>query len=580
MAAPAGHRGHAAAGPGPAVPGATAVGTDTLDGSGSGLPTGPVSPFHLAGLSFAGREVAARAGTRLRADPGRRADPRVSVDPGRTRARAPDIRVSVDPGRTRARAPDIREHRCPHRAGRARRRVRAGTARTARPPRCRCAARSRRRRGHRRRRRRARRPAARAAPDHRHRQPEGWRGQDHDRGEPRCRPGGVGPPRPGGRPRPPGQRVDRARASTPATCSASIYDVLMHDTPALDAVEPTSLKNLFVIPATLDLAGAEIELVPAFSRELKLKRALDAVRTEYDVVLIDCPPSLGLLTVNGLAAADDVIVPIQCEYYALEGLGPAAAERRAGALEPQRRRSTSGGSSSRCTTPGPRLAEQVETEVREHFGAKVYKTVVPRTVRLAEAPSFGQPMIVFDSDVARCVGVPEPGERGERWRDAADWVRGSGPSSPRRNRGRGSRGGRPRRAPAGLDQAEPVPTAGPLRRGGAGGSSPTRSARSACSSRSSCVPAGDDEYELIAGERRWRAARRVGLQTIPALVRETDDAAALEQALVENVHRDRPQPARGGRRLPAAHRGLRAHPRRRRGPRRPEPRHGDATRSG
>ena len=94
----------------------------------------------------------------------------------------------------------------------------------------------------------------------------------------------------------------------------------MNDAAIEDCVEPTSLKNLFVAPATIDLAGAEIELVPAFSRELKLRRALDEIRDDYDYVLIDCPPSLGLLTVNGLAAADDVIVPIQCEYYALEGL--------------------------------------------------------------------------------------------------------------------------------------------------------------------------------------------------------------------------------------------------------------------
>jgi chromosome partitioning protein len=182
----------------------------------------------------------------------------------------------------------------------------------------------------------------------------------------------------------------------PRDVNASIYDVLMHDTPALDAVEPTSLKNLFVIPATLDLAGAEIELVPAFSRELKLKRALDAVRSEYDVVLIDCPPSLGLLTVNGLAAADDVIVPIQCEYYALEGLGQllrnVALVRSSlnASLEVR-------GIILTMYDARTRLAEQVETEVREHFGSKVYKTVVPRTVRLAEAPSFGQPVIVFDS---------------------------------------------------------------------------------------------------------------------------------------------------------------------------------------
>jgi chromosome partitioning protein len=182
----------------------------------------------------------------------------------------------------------------------------------------------------------------------------------------------------------------------PRDVNASIYDVLMQDTPALDAVEPTSLKNLFVIPATLDLAGAEIELVPAFSRELKLKRALDSVRTEYDVVLIDCPPSLGLLTVNGLAAADDVIVPIQCEYYALEGLGQLL--RNVALVRSSLNASLDvRGIILTMYDARTRLAEQVETEVREHFGPKVYKTVVPRTVRLAEAPSFGQPVIVFDS---------------------------------------------------------------------------------------------------------------------------------------------------------------------------------------
>jgi chromosome partitioning protein len=182
----------------------------------------------------------------------------------------------------------------------------------------------------------------------------------------------------------------------PRDVGASIYDVLMHDVPAMDAVEPTSLKNLFVIPATIDLAGAEIELVPAFSRELKLRRALDAVRPKYDLILIDCPPSLGLLTVNGLAAADDVIVPIQCEYYALEGLGQLL---RNVALVRSSLNATLDVRGIILTMYDGRtsLARQVENEVREHFGSKVYKTVVPRTVRLSEAPSFGQPIIVFDS---------------------------------------------------------------------------------------------------------------------------------------------------------------------------------------
>jgi chromosome partitioning protein len=181
----------------------------------------------------------------------------------------------------------------------------------------------------------------------------------------------------------------------PRDVQYSIYDVIMNDTPAMDAIEPTSLKNLFVIPATLDLAGAEIELVPAFSREQKLKRALDAIRDDYDIILIDCPPSLGLLTVNGLAAADDVIVPIQCEYYALEGLGQLlrnVANVRS-VLNPTL---DVRGIVLTMHDTRTRLADQVESEVREHFGTRVYTTVVPRTVRLAEAPSFGQPIIVFD----------------------------------------------------------------------------------------------------------------------------------------------------------------------------------------
>jgi chromosome partitioning protein len=175
----------------------------------------------------------------------------------------------------------------------------------------------------------------------------------------------------------------------------SIYDVIMNDTPVDDCVEPTSVKNLFVCPATIDLAGAEIELVPAFSRELKLKRALQSAREDYDFTLIDCPPSLGLLTVNGLAASDDVIVPIQCEYYALEGLGQLLRNVALvkSNLNPEL---DVRGIVLTMYDARTRLAVQVEAEVREHFGPKVYRTVVPRTVRISEAPSFGEPIIVFD----------------------------------------------------------------------------------------------------------------------------------------------------------------------------------------
>jgi chromosome partitioning protein len=175
----------------------------------------------------------------------------------------------------------------------------------------------------------------------------------------------------------------------------SIYDVIMNDAAIEDCIEPTTLKNLFVAPATIDLAGAEIELVPAFSRELKLRRALHEIKDDYDYMIIDCPPSLGLLTVNGLAAADDVIVPIQCEYYALEGLSQLI--RNVSLVQRNLNPSLDvRGIVLTMYDARTKLADQVEQEVRNHFGRTVYQTVIPRTVRLSEAPSFGQPIILFD----------------------------------------------------------------------------------------------------------------------------------------------------------------------------------------
>lgn len=175
----------------------------------------------------------------------------------------------------------------------------------------------------------------------------------------------------------------------------SIYDVLLHDVPVEDCIEPTNLRNLFLVPATIDLAGAEIELVPTFSRELRLKRAIAPVLDEFDFVLIDCPPSLGLLTINALAAANEVAVPIQCEYYALEGLGQLLSniERVRANLNPGLSVTTIIMTMFDART---RLGEQVVDEVRRHFGDRVCRSVVPRTVRLSEAPSYGQPIIVFD----------------------------------------------------------------------------------------------------------------------------------------------------------------------------------------
>jgi len=175
----------------------------------------------------------------------------------------------------------------------------------------------------------------------------------------------------------------------------SVYDVLMRELPIEDALEPTSVRNLFVVPATIDLAGAEIELVPAFSRELRLKRALDGAADDFDFTLIDCPPSLGLLTVNALAAANEVVVPVQCEYYALEGL--SALLRNVQLVQNNLNKALEV-STIILTMYDARtkLAEQVAQEVRSHFGNVVCRNLVPRTVRLSEAPSYGQPIIVFD----------------------------------------------------------------------------------------------------------------------------------------------------------------------------------------
>jgi chromosome partitioning protein len=175
----------------------------------------------------------------------------------------------------------------------------------------------------------------------------------------------------------------------------SMYDVIMRDTPLEDCIEPTSVRNLFVAPATIDLAGVEIELVPAFSRELRVRRAVESVAEEFDFVLIDCPPSLGLITINGLAAASEVLVPIQCEYYALEGLGQLLRNVHLVASNLNDRLEVSAIVLTMYDAR-TRLAVDVASEVRQHFGEKVCRNVIPRTVRLSEAPSFGQPITVFD----------------------------------------------------------------------------------------------------------------------------------------------------------------------------------------
>jgi chromosome partitioning protein len=175
----------------------------------------------------------------------------------------------------------------------------------------------------------------------------------------------------------------------------TIYNVLAFEESAENAILPTDLPLLFVLPADKNLAGAEIELVNTDRREYRLKSVLAAVRDVYDYIIIDCPPSLGLLTVNGLTAADSLLVPIQCEYFALEGvteLFDTLARLRRG-LNPQL---AIEGLLLTMYDERTNLSAAVAQDLRDFYGSQVLKTVIPRNVRLAEAPSYGKPIILYD----------------------------------------------------------------------------------------------------------------------------------------------------------------------------------------
>ena len=176
----------------------------------------------------------------------------------------------------------------------------------------------------------------------------------------------------------------------------SIYDVMMSGGDAKAAVNPgIKFPLLDVMPSTRDLVGAEIELVGAMSRETILRRALDSIRSDYEFILLDCPPSLGLLTLNALTASDSLLIPIQCEFYALEGLSQLLNTVRLvqRALNPHLEIE---GVLLTMFDGRLNLARQVAAEAKEYFGDRVYKTSIPRNVRLAEAPSFGEPILRYD----------------------------------------------------------------------------------------------------------------------------------------------------------------------------------------
>jgi chromosome partitioning protein len=177
--------------------------------------------------------------------------------------------------------------------------------------------------------------------------------------------------------------------------TVTIYDVIASSRGISEAMIQTEVPGLWVVPSTMDLAGAEVELVGEASRESRLARIVDGVRGGFDFVVLDCPPSVGMLTINALAAADELIVPIQCEYYALEGLGHVMRNLRLiqQSINPSLRLA---GIVLTMFDARTRLAEQVAQEIRSHFGAQVYEAVIPRSVRVAEAPGYGVPIIRYD----------------------------------------------------------------------------------------------------------------------------------------------------------------------------------------
>ena len=184
---------------------------------------------------------------------------------------------------------------------------------------------------------------------------------------------------------------------SPIDIKESIYDILIHELEPDEVILNTGYTNLEIIPSSIQLAGAEVELVPSLKREFKLKEAVSKIENNYDFIIIDCPPALGLLTINALTAAREVIIPIQCEYYALEGLGQLLNTIN---LVKKNLNNDLKITGSIMTMYDPRikLSGQVIEEVKNYFSEKVYKTIIPRNVRLSEAPSYGKPIIDYDPE--------------------------------------------------------------------------------------------------------------------------------------------------------------------------------------
>jgi len=177
----------------------------------------------------------------------------------------------------------------------------------------------------------------------------------------------------------------------------SIYNIMNGQMAIQDIIIETQVDNLHIVPSSLELTGAEVELVNLMSREYRLARALEVIRNEYEFIVIDCPPSLGLLTINALTAANSIIIPIQCEYYALEGLSQLMNTINL-IKDNLNRELEIEGVLLTMADFRTKLTKEVIDEVKRHFGNKVYRTVIPRTIKLTEAPGFGKPIVLYDKN--------------------------------------------------------------------------------------------------------------------------------------------------------------------------------------
>ena len=175
----------------------------------------------------------------------------------------------------------------------------------------------------------------------------------------------------------------------------SVYDILINEVEVEEVVKKTNIKNLNICPSNINLAGAEVELVSVMSREQRLKEKLDKVKGDYDFIIIDCPPSLGLITLNAFTASDSVLIPVQCEYYALEGLGQLLNTINLVKKHLNKNIEIEGALLTMYDIR-TNLSNQVVKEVKKYFNDKVYKNVIPRNVKLSEAPSYGMPISVYD----------------------------------------------------------------------------------------------------------------------------------------------------------------------------------------